>query len=77
LKVLSSKTIFFIITFKPKKGKYTKLKQKEQENKENWDVLYQKMRDLSIPATDQEQIKLSIIQKESENLRKKWKTILF
>lgn len=52
-------------------GKYSKLKQEEQEKKENWELLQKKMDNLNLSATEQELIKRDIMHKEAERLRLK------
>jgi len=55
--------------------KYSKLKQEEQEKKENWDLLKKKMDNLNLSSTEQELIKRDIMHKEAEKLRQKRKKL--
>jgi len=55
--------------------KYSKLKQEEEEKRENWELLQKKMDDLKLGPSEQELIKRDIMHKESERLRLKRKKI--
>ena len=52
-------------------GKYSKLKQEEQEKKENWELLQKKMDNMNLSSAEQELIKRDILHKEAEKLRQK------
>jgi serine/threonine kinase 38 len=55
--------------------KYSKLKQEEEEKRENWELLQKKMDSVGLTVTEQELIKRDIMHKESERLRMKRKKI--
>ena len=51
-------------------GKYSKLKQEEQEKKDAWVTLQKKMENMQLSNAEQELIKREIIHKETERYRK-------
>jgi len=53
--------------------RYSRLKQEEEERRENWDALNKKMENLELSTTEKELIKRDILHKEAESLRQKRK----
>ena len=56
-------------------GKYSRLKQEEQEKRDAWEMLHKKMDNLNLSSAEQELIKRDIIHKESERYRQKYYSI--
>ena len=56
-------------------GKYAKLKSEEQERKEGWDLLKQKMDVLNLTPHEKELIKQDVLHREAELNRKARKKI--